>query len=286
MAAVRPLRLTMREPVRLIALDLDGTLLNSRKELPPEEYSALAEAAAAGIEIVPTTGRFFGGMPQAVRDLPFLHYAITVNGAQVYDIRQDRAIARAEIPWQRAVEIMSWLDELPVIYDCFMDNWGWMSRSMWEKAADFAPDEHYLKMIRELRRPVDELKAFLTERKHDVQKVQFFCRDMALRQRLLREMPQQLPDIAVSSAISNNVELNCRDAHKGAALHALADYLGLPMEAIMAFGDGSNDVSMLRAAGIGVAMGNACDEARSAADQVTADCDHHGVAQGIRRFCL
>lgn len=96
MAAAHPLRLTMRKPIRLIALDLDGTLLNSRKELPPEEYSALAEAAAAGIEIVPTTGRFFGGMPQAVRDLPFLHYAITVNGAQVYDIRQDRAIARGD----------------------------------------------------------------------------------------------------------------------------------------------------------------------------------------------
>ena len=70
--------------IRLITLDLDGTLLNSKKELSPENAAALQWAADQGIEIVPNTGRFFDGMPEVIRNLPYLHYAITINGAQVY----------------------------------------------------------------------------------------------------------------------------------------------------------------------------------------------------------
>lgn len=116
--------------IRIIALDLDGTLLNSNKELTPENFAALQKAADAGIEIVPTTGRFYGGMPEVIRKMPFVHYVITINGAAVYDVRKQQDIAKAEIPMQKAVEIMEYLDTLPVIYDCYMDNWGWMTRAM------------------------------------------------------------------------------------------------------------------------------------------------------------
>ncbi len=74
----------MNKPdIHLIALDLDGTLLNSKKQLSPRNLAALTRAAELGIEIVPATGRFYGGMPDFIRALPFLHYALTINGAQV-----------------------------------------------------------------------------------------------------------------------------------------------------------------------------------------------------------
>jgi len=272
--------------IKIIALDLDGTLLNSRKELTEGCLSALERAAAKGIEIVPTTGRFFGGMPEAIRNLPFLHYAITVNGAQVYDIRSDCAVSKTEIPWKRAIEIMEFLDTLPVLYDCFMDNWGWMSRSFWERPEEYTDNPHYIKMLRELRKPVPELKAHLAEVQHDIQKTQFFTKDAALRQRLLKELPAMLPDIAVTTSVADNVELNDIRAHKGVALRQLAEYLDVPMSCTMACGDGLNDITMLRDAGLGVAMANACDEAKAAADVLTAGCDEDGVARAIERFCL
>ncbi len=80
------------------------------------------------------------------------------------------------------------------------------------------------------------------------------------------------------------MEINDAEAHKGRALLRLAERLGLRPDQTMAFGDGLNDVTMLRAAGLGVAMGNACPEALAAANTVTADCDHDGVAAGIARF--
>ena len=88
---VLPQVLTMRK-IKIIALDLDGTLLNSNKELTPRNLAALNSAADAGIHIVPTTGRFYGGMPEEIRQLPFIKYAITINGAQVSDISADEVI--------------------------------------------------------------------------------------------------------------------------------------------------------------------------------------------------
>lgn len=277
--------LTMKD-IRIIALDLDGTLLNSNKELTERNYRALEAAAARGIEIVPTTGRFYDAMPQVIRDLPFVNYAITINGAQVAHVRTGDVLYRAEIPWQQAVEIMSVLDTLPVVYDCFMDNAAFMTAALKERIDECTDDPHYRKMVRELRQSVPELKAFITKRGQDVQKSQFFTMDMALRQRMLNELPRRFPGIITTAALLHNVEINHERANKGAAVLALAEHLGCGAENVMAFGDGLNDLSMIRAAGTGVVMANAFDEVKRYADYITDDCDHDGVAAAIEKFCL
>lgn len=277
--------LTMKD-IRIIALDLDGTLLNSNKELTERNYRALEAAAARGIEIVPTTGRFYDAMPQVIRDLPFVNYAITINGAQVAHVRTGDVLYRAEIPWQQAVEIMSVLDTLQVVYDCFMDNAAFMTAALKERIDECTDDPHYRKMVRELRQSVPELKAFITKRGQDVQKSQFFTMDMALRQRMLNELPRRFPGIITTAALLHNVEINHERANKGAAVLALAEHLGCGAENVMAFGDGLNDLSMIRAAGTGVVMANAFDEVKRYADYITDDCDHDGVAAAIEKFCL
>lgn len=271
---------------QIIALDLDGTLLNSRKELTQRSYRALELAAQRGIHIVPTTGRVYSALPADIRDLPFVRYIISVNGAQVFDLKENAVLYRSEMPWQRCVELMSYLDTLPVIYDCFMDNNAWMTAKQKELIDDFAPDEHYRKMLHEVRRAVPELKAFLAEQKRGVQKIQFFIQSMEQREQLLRELPGRFPDLLVSSSVVNNIEFNAPQANKGAALLALAGHLNIPQAATMAFGDGLNDLSMIRDAGLGVAMSNACPAALELADYVTLSCDEDGVAAAVEQFCL
>ena len=270
--------------IRIIALDLDGTLLDSGKNLSAVNRSALASAAEKGIHVVPTTGRFFGGMPESIRALPFVRYAITVNGAQVYDRATDAAIVREELPLATALAIMRYLDGFDVIYDCYQDNWGRMTAAMQERAADYAPDAHYLKMIRELRKPYPDLKAHLEEEGRDVQKIMLFARDLAVRAQIADGLKARFPELAVSSSTFNNLELNSARANKGLALQRFAEHLGLGLENCMAFGDGANDLTMVRAAGIGVAMANACPEVLAAADYVTRSNDEDGVAAALRHF--
>ena len=277
----------MAEPIRIVALDLDGTLLDSQKRLSDRSRAALAHAAAAGALIVPTTGRFFGMMPPAVRDLPFVRYAITINGAQVYDRATDTAIVREEIPLDAAVAIMEILDRHDVVYDCYRQNWGWMTAALQDKAADYATDDHYLRMIREFRKPVPELKAHLraTAADGDVQKVMLFARrgDAAAAQdelaAIVREVAAAFPDVKITSSTANNLEINSAAAHKGRALARFADHLGLSLANCAAFGDGMNDFTMVEAAGLGVAMANAAPEVKRVAKLVTRSNDDDGVAR-------
>lgn len=280
----------MENTIKIIALDLDGTLLDSQKRLSAANRAALARAAEKGALIVPTTGRFFGMMPEAIRDLPFVRYAITINGAQVYDRETDTAIVREEIPLGQAIGIMTLLDRYDVIYDCYRSNWGWMTASMQEKAELYATDEHYLKMIRQFRKPVDELKAHLkaTESEGNVQKIMLFSRNEPGKEGCLtdisRELAAQFPEIKVTSSTRNNLELNIATAHKGNALRRFAEHLGLGLENCMAFGDGMNDFTMVEAAGIGVAMANAADGVKRVAKLVTVSNDEDGVAKALAQF--
>ena len=282
----------MKKDIKIISLDLDGTLLDSQKRLSDGNRAALEEAAAKGVHIVPTTGRFFGMMPQAVRDLPFVRYAITINGAQVYDRETDNAIVREEIPLDMALDIIRLLDGYDVIYDCYRSNWGWMTESLQAKAEDYATDAHYLKMVREFRNPVPELKEYLksTAAEGDVQKVMLFARNTPgselVTKAITDAVAECFPSIKTTSSTWNNLELNISTAHKGNSLKRFAEHLGYTLENCMALGDGTNDLSMIEAAGLGVAMSNAHPLVLAAADHVTASNDEDGVAKAIRDFVL
>lgn len=268
----------------VIVLDLDGTLLDSNKALSPGNYQALEQAAQRGCLIVPCTGRFFGGMPEAVRNLPFLRYAITINGARVTDLKSKETIYSGDISPQRSGEVFSFLDTQPVIYDCYQDEWGWMERRMKEAAGQYVSSPAMLDMIARLRTPVEDLPGVICSRNRGVQKIQAFLSDQKKRKELLALLPERFPDLAVTTSVPENVEINSRLAQKGLALEALCRKLGVPMEKTIAFGDGMNDVTMLHVAGIGVAMGNGEKEIREMADYVTDTNDNDGVAAALRHF--
>lgn len=272
--------------IKIIVLDLDGTLLTSDKRISPRNYAALERAAEKGIHIVPSTGRFYDGMPAVVRELPFVRYAITVNGAEIYDAREDRVLHRAEMTPEQADEVFEVLDTLPVVYDCYQDGWGWMEKRLYDQAEDFIDDPRVLAMVKDLRTPVKDFRGLIRSRNKGIQKIQMFFKDMDQRAKALPFLRQRFPGLNVTSSITNNLELNSLDAHKGAALLELCRILEVEPSRTMAFGDGLNDITMLQTAALGVAMENACPEVKAAADHITDTNDHDGVAKAIEQFCL
>lgn len=271
---------------RLIAFDLDGTLLDNDKHIPEENLSALRAAAERGVLLVPATGRILRGIPPELRALPFLRYYILSNGALVYDAQEERTLSRGDIPLELTLRVMDYLDTQPVLYDCYQNDVGWMSRSMYEQAPVYFREEpEILKLVEKLRIRVPDLKQTLREHGEGVQKIQFYYRpeDNAERLRMIARFPTLFPELIASSSTSNNVEINSALAGKGNGLRALCAALGVAPEECMSFGDGSNDIPMLQAAGRGVAMGNAGGDVKAAADAVCETNAACGVAREIRR---
>lgn len=272
--------------IKLLCFDLDGTFLDDRKNIPPENIRALEEAAARGVYIVPATGRIYTGLPEALRRPSYMRWYITVNGAYVYDAREDRTAVRAEIPLDLALRFYEYADTLGVLYDCYQDNWGFMTADMLKIAAKTIPDPGIRKLIMELRTPVPELKAYLREKGEPLQKLQLYFEDMELRARELRELPGRFPELSISSSVPFNIEINARAATKGQAMLALCEILGIRPEESMALGDGTNDLDMIRNAGVGVAMANADPALLAAADYVTGNNNEAGFAQAVEKFVL
>ena len=272
--------------IRILSFDLDGTFLDDNKGIPPENLRALEAAAERGVWIVPATGRIVAGLPDVLRTLPFMRYYSTANGSYVYDLRENRAVARAEIPLDRALEFYRFADGIDALYDCYQDNWGYMTERMYHEALRVIPNAGVRELIVKLRTPVPELKEYLAAKGADLQKLQLFFTDMDLRQRMIEELPGRFPDLAFSTSMPFNIEINARTATKGNALLALCRHLGLEPAQALALGDGTNDSDMLRSAGIGVAMENADEAVKAAADYVTGNNNDAGFAQAVERFVL
>ncbi len=272
--------------IKLIALDLDGTLLRSDKSLSERTLNALSKASEKGIVIVPSTGRFFDGMPEYIRNLPFVRYAITINGAGVYDRKDNTEIYRSLIEPEMAVELMKELDKYPVLYDCYMNNWGWMDKRLHDHIEEYTTDIHYIKMLRELRSPVEDIKKMILEDGKGIQKTQYVTTDHKLKDDILKDIEVKFPELLYTSSVKDNIEINHKKANKGDALKALCDYLNIDIEDTIAFGDGTNDISMIKMAGIGVAMANGANEVKEIANEITLTNDEDGVAVLIEKYCL
>ena len=223
-------------------------------------------------------------MPAPLREAAFARYFITINGALVYDALRDAALYRAELPNELTLRLMEHMDTLDVLYDCYKDNWGYVSRALYERAGDYISDRGILALFYRSRTPVEDLKAFLRADGGSVQKTQMHFADMRAKQRELETLPALFPEVAVTTSVPSNIEINIRAANKGDALRALCAALEIPLEETLAFGDGTNDLSMIRAAGIGVAMGNAAFSVKAAADTVCDDNEHDGLAGFLERL--
>ena len=273
--------------IKLIATDLDGTFVNDQKQLLDENVQACSECAEKGILIVPATGRTIVGIPEEIRNIPGVHYAITVNGASVVDLETGEVISSCLLSAETAIRIMELArdSEDDIMYDAYVDGIGYTRWEFWDNLSHYVPDKGVHDLVRKTRKPVSDNIEYIRKNCETVDKINLFFVDEKARVRM-REVLAKESDILVSSSLSNNLEINAAGADKGRALLRLAETLGIRREETMAFGDGENDISMIRLAGIGVAMENAEESVKAAADYITVTNNEAGVAAALRKYVL
>lgn len=273
-----------KRDIRLIGLDLDGTTLTTDKKLTPHTKEVLEACIRQGIEVLPATGRVWSGIPEELMKMEGVHYVISSNGAAVVELATGKAVYTNGIAWDRALEVFDILERYDTFYDAYAEGNGWCEARFYENLNDYGIEPLIQRLVKSSRTCIENLREWVKEHKSPIEKINMFFRDEEKRQQAFREL-SEIPDLAVTCSLTNNLEINHCTCNKGDALLNLGKILGISMEQIMACGDGNNDLEMVRNAGVGVAMENGEDSVKEAADYVTVTNDEEGVARAIELFC-
>ncbi len=275
----------MKIKTKLIAYDLDGTLLNSKKELTVHTKEVLEETARQGIVILPATGRPVTGIPSKVLEIAGTNYALTANGARVMDLRSSEAIIETLLPRDTGRKILKIFYEYDTLKEIYFNGKGYANEEDLSNIQHFLADPHMADYIVNTRIPVKDLWKIFENEIGDMDKIHGIMANLEDIEKIKARL-QDIPDIEITGALGCNLEVNAKGATKGNALLKLGESLGIAREEIMAFGDASNDHSMLKLAGTGVAMANADKETKAVADYVSLSHDEDGVARFIEEHVL
>ena len=275
---------------RLLVLDIDGTLLNSDDIVTPVVSDAIAQAREHGVEVALATGRRVGSTRRVVEEVGIGLPIVTFNGALVWDTEREEAIhelAFSASVIQRVVDLCREHDAAPVL----LQGPGHGERIFVPSGNWIRPE--YLEWFLDPRRQeVDELPMDELVNLPGILTIDIFGPEATLQylSKVISELEAQVYDVGEISPQTDppNWALNVHmpGASKAAGVEILAQRLNCTMADVVAIGDGFNDLPLLEAAGVGVAMGNASDEVKAKADVIVNSHDEDGVAEAIERFVL
>lgn len=269
-----------RGSIRMIAFDLDGTVLNSKKQVSPRVREAMRRAASQGIRLVTATGRQMDDIPPGVwPGIPWISYAVTANGALIYQLPEEEAVFSRGFSVPGARQIISDCRRYKAMLHVGYGKGGVLDDrgAVWE---DRRAREELEALSRMWRFGFSDTVTELAAWKDPPCKLTLIFFDPVERERAVLHFSRQ-PGFVISSSEPMNLEIMPPHTNKGGAIMFLAAREGLDPQRVMAIGDGHNDMDMLSAAGLAVAMSNAAPELREMADAVTAGCDEDGAALAI-----
>lgn len=243
-----------KQNIKLVALDMDGTLLNKAGEISEENRRAIKEAENEGVFVVLSTGRSYATCSDFAKSMELQSYLITVNGSEIYD-NQGKLVERNIVD----SESIQWMWELSQKY----------GTHFWAISCD------------------NIYRAEMPEKIHDLQwlKFGFDTNDESIRQIIMDELVSK-GTFEISNSSPTNIEVNAMGVNKAKAIKLVCSQLDISMENVMAVGDSLNDLAMISEAKVGVAMGNAQEIVKEKADWITATNEEDGVAKAIRKWVL
>lgn len=281
----------IKKNIRLVALDMDGTLFNNKLEITPKTQETIRAAVAAGVHIVISTGRPYIGLPVDSLTELGIRYAITANGSAIYRLPEKECIFSNCMRPETVAPIIRYLQTKDIQYDAFIGGNRYSEehgQNIIDRLTQMpAATRSYIKTSGIL---TDNLADFILERELEIQKMtlNFYplsdgsYKDRSEVWKYLKTNPQ----VTVLSGGYQNVEFTKAGTTKAMGLRFLADMFHITIKETMAVGDSQNDMDILQAAGIGIAMENAADEVKKIADFVTRSNLKDGVAYAIEKFVL
>ncbi|GAX47661.1 Cof-type HAD-IIB family hydrolase [Pseudolactococcus reticulitermitis] len=283
--------------IQLIASDMDGTLLNDEMEISAENIAAIKQVQAAGIEFLVATGRSIEEAQPILQAAGIKCRYITSNGAQIFD-ENGQNLFTVGIEKEKLDLSIAILRRHQIYFELFTDHGGF-TENIDDRIASIA---HWLKSTSP---NLSEAEAFEIAESHmaslpinfvadfrtvldnpEITVLKIFAMGQIDEPELLlaKEELSQISDLAVTSSGANNIEVNHQAAQKGQALQKVTELLNLPLSKVAALGDNFNDMSMLAAVGVGIAMANAEAEVKEIAKYTTVTNVENGVAYAVEQI--
>ncbi|MFC3041527.1 Cof-type HAD-IIB family hydrolase [Virgibacillus xinjiangensis] len=240
--------------IKLIALDMDGTLLTHEHEVTESVKSAIKQALEKDIHVVLSTGRGFITCYPYAESLKLESYLITANGGQIWTVEKE--LLKQHLLETEKIE------------------------KMWEIGESLQLDMWMISTERVFR-------AERPENFYDYEWLKFGCNsfDEATLDKMVKEL-SFMDGLEMTNSLPTNIEVNPQGVSKAKALQFVCSEIGIEMENVLAVGDSLNDMKMIQEAGVGVAMGNAQEAIKKAADFITDTNELDGVAKAIEKFAL
>ena len=267
--------------IKLVTIDVDGTLLNSQRQITQEVKTAISQAKAQGVKIVVTTGRPYLGVIELLKELSLTDpgdYVITYNGGMILAADTGVELKRTTLTYQDYLRV----DDLATILRCTShavtaDRLFTSNRDV----SKYTVEESFIAKVPMSFRTRAEMAA-----EDSIIKMMLVGEADALRYIISQIPPDFTNAYTTVSSSPNFFEILNKEVSKGQGLIQLAKILDIPLAETMAIGDAENDLSMLEAAGLAIAMGNAVPEIIAIADFQTSTNDEHGVAVALEKFVL
>lgn len=266
---------------KLLALDFDGTTLDSAKRFPTEISAAVHELKARGIEVIVSSGRGKAELKDYKRELEDFDYGVMISGGLVYDFRAHAPLFSQPLPKAALEQAFAAAEDEQAMTQLLTVDESVTRGSHIARMEDFHM-EVYREMYERVCRREENLAGFIAAQYGQICKMNIYHRDEASRLRNYKRLEKL--GLSITFAEQTSLELSAPGISKAQGLKVICAHLGISTDDVVAIGDAPNDEEVLKLAGLGVAMGNASEEIKAISDVVVADNDHLGVLEAINRF--
>ena len=271
--------------IKLLAMDLDGTLLSTANCVPSANAFAVQQARRMGVTIAICTGRAQCEAEFAAVQVGGCDYIITCNGSMLFDNINRHYLSFNIIPYSLVDQVLAILDSYDVFYQVYVDDAVCCPAKHFDDFAKAPMAQAYIDMFHDSQIPLEDPRRDIPAKGLDVTKFYIPNWDTRLLADIRRRI-QKIPDLEVTASSDYSVEIFQAGMDKITALRKLVDHLGITFDNVMMIGDSENDYQAVRAAKYGVAMDNSPDFLKNAARFVSLSHDDCGVAYAIDKLIL
>jgi len=269
--------------IKMIATDLDGTLLDKSHALTEKNLAALKRCVDAGIVLVVATGRSYSSITPDVLAIPGIRYIISANGARVFDTASEKNLLEKNLSAEAIARAWPLITDKSIMCEVYWNGWPHVSEICNDNLREYGVPDSFAEYTSDARVPVKDIVEFTEAHIGEIETINFNYANETVKKYIF-DFLSGGDGYAFSASLPFNYTIGVKDSSKYSAVNFICEYLGIDSSSVIAFGDGENDLDMIKHAGIGVAMANAPAVVREQADFVTLDCDDSGVAYAIDRF--